>query len=60
LLYLVLKPIDDENGNKSSQTINFKGKKYDALYLETIAKVKSIYGQAWSTVLFVIIKKIFF
>ena len=45
------KPADDENGNKSSLTIKFKGKKYDIPYLVNTAKVKTIYGQSWSTVM---------
>lgn len=45
------KPIDDENGNKSSLIIKFKGKKYDIPYLVNSAKVKTIYGQSWSTLM---------
>lgn len=51
------KPADDENGNKSSLTIKFKGKKYDIPYLVNSANVKTIYGQAWSNVILVAAEK---
>jgi hypothetical protein len=44
------KPFGNKNDNKSSLIIYFKGKKYDIPYLETKEKVKSIYGQLWSSV----------